>query len=222
MSRTVIISDVHGNYKNLKASLIEAGVLNEQGIRMTDADNRCRVISIGDLANCAKNDIKGDLKCLSKVGDWIDVLLMGNHEYPYFSTNATWSHFKYYKVIHEELQRIEKEGRLKASILLDDILVTHAGWDKGNHPYISTAEEAHDSIEDRLNNDGWGNRYFSAIGESRGGWDKHGGIIWEDFNDLRSPFPQIVGHTARKRIRLKKNALCIDTGHTYRPTIIEV
>jgi hypothetical protein len=220
--RTVLVSDVHGNYKNLKASLIEAGVLNEKGVRLTDEHNRCKVISIGDLANCAEEDIAGDLKCLQKVGDWIDVLLVGNHEYPYFSPNATWSQFKYYKVIHEELQRIEKEGRLKPAILVKDILISHAGWDKDNYPSITTAEEAYHSIKDRLSTEGWGNRYFSAIGKSRGGRSKHGGIIWEDFNDLRSPFPQIVGHTARKRIRVKKNAICIDTGHTYRPTIVEV
>lgn len=169
-----------------------------------------------------EENIRGDLKCLQKVGDWIDVLLMGNHEIPYFDRNNLWSKFHWNKEVAEELYRIEEEGKLKPAILCGETLISHAGWDKSNHPYIDTAKGAYESIIDRLSTEGWSNRYFSVIGHNRGGRSPHGGILWEDFNDLRSPFLQIVGHTARKRIRTKKNAICIDTGHSGIPTVIEV
>jgi hypothetical protein len=220
--RTVIVSDCHGNYEELKASLTIAGVINEDGNRMTDADNRCYVIQIGDLANCCGKKEENDLKCLQEVGNWIDVMLMGNHEITYFDQKNLFSGFSWDQRISDELERIFAEGKLKPAALCGEILVSHAGWDKDNHPYIDNAKDAYDYIMDQYNREGWWSRLFSQIGYSRGGNSKHGGILWEDFNDLRSPFPQIVGHTARKRIRLKKNAICIDAGHTYRPTVIEV
>lgn len=196
--------------------------MNEKGKRLTDEYNRCFTVSIGDLANCAKEGVRGDVKCLEKVGDWIDVLLMGNHEIPYFDKRNLWSRFHYHEEVHRELLRIDSEKRLKPAIICGETLISHAGWDRDNHPYIHTAKEAYDSIMNHLEFAGWSDRYFSAVGSSRGGRGKHGGILWEDFQDLRSPFPQIVGHTARKRIRTKKNAICIDTGHSGIPTVIEV
>ncbi len=46
--------------------------------------------------------------------------------------------------------------------------------------------------------------YFAA-GSSRGGSQKHGGIIWEDFNDINpvSQFNQIVGHTRLSQPKIK-------------------
>ncbi len=222
----VIISDVHGQYKALKQALIDAGVLNEEGKRYTDADNRCFTISIGDLANCAGDKEERDVKCLQKIGDWIDVLIMGNHEYGYFNQFACFNGFEFDQRVKDELKRIDAEGRLKPSYVAKDILISHAGWDKSLHPYINNAKDAHNYILDKLSREGWRSPIFSAVGKTRSNHNprepKHGGILWEDFNDLRSPFPQIVGHTSRKRVRVKKNAICIDAGRTARPTIIEV
>ncbi len=220
----VIISDVHGQYKALKQALIDAGVLNEEGKRYTDADNRCFTISVGDLANCAGNKEERDVKCLQKVGDWIDVLLMGNHEYGYFNKFGCFNGFEFDQRVKDEILRIDAEKRLKPSFLAKDILISHAGWDKSLHPYIDNAKDAHNYIQERFGYEGWNSRIFSAVGKTRGGprEPKHGGILWEDFNDLRSPFPQIVGHTCRKRIRVKENVICIDAGRTFRPTIIEI
>lgn len=222
--KNVIISDIHGDYKKLKELLMKRGIIDEKGKRIIEEEDK-RIISIGDLASCSEDDLNGDLKCLRKVGIWIDVLLMGNHEYPYINPMITWSKFHYYKKIHEELLRIDSEKRLQPAIVVKDYLVSHAGWDKDNHPYINTATEALNAIQDRLSYEGWSNRWFSAIGKSRTDNQyapKHGGILWEDFNDLRSSFPQIVGHTSDKAIRVKTNAMCIDTGKSGCPTLVEL
>lgn len=91
-------------------------------------------------------------------------------------------------------------------------MLSHAGWDHSLHPFISTAQEASQALREAVRNDGWDHRYFTAIGYSRGGNSKHGGILWEDFRDIRSAFPQIIGHTVGSTVRYKENAICIDTG----------
>jgi hypothetical protein len=210
--RTVVISDVHGAFDKLEECLFEAGIINAKGTRMTDPFNRCEVISIGDLANCVEEDIEGDIKCLKKVGDWIDFMLMGNHEIPYYDLGNRFSGFHRNDRVFEELQRIDYEGRLRVGALRKGALITHAGWTGTLHTFISTPQEALQALTEALQSDGWSHRYFSQIGRKRGGIFPHGGILWEDFNDLKSPFPQIVGHTAGRTIKAAENVLCIDTG----------
>jgi hypothetical protein len=92
------------------------------------------------------------------------------------------------------------------------------------HPFISTAQEASQALTEALRDEGWTHRYFGGIGQSRGGYTKHGGILWEDFNDIRSAFPQLVGHTVGSTIRYKSNIICLDTGGGKygRPTAITI
>jgi hypothetical protein len=147
----------------------------------------------------------------------------GNHEFPYLNTWVPFRGFHFHERVFEELNRIEQEGRLHASTLKGETLITHAGWDQDNHPYISTAAEAHKYITERRQSDGWQHAIFEKIGQARNGEHKHGGILWEDFNALRSPFPQVVGHTADDRIRYKKNAICIDVQKsTGLPTVMKI
>lgn len=213
--RKVLISDCHGNFDALKECLINANVINEKGNRLTDAQNRSIVYSVGDLANCC-DEFDADYECLSKVGSyqnaWIDYLIIGNHEIPYFDSTNIFNGFHFNFRVNEELKRIENENRLRPAALLGSCLITHAGWDKDTHPYITTPQEAYQALTEAHSREGWTHRFFSAIGHARGGRLKHGGILWEDFNAIRSPFPQIVGHTVGNTIRAKDNIICIDTG----------
>lgn len=222
--RTVIISDVHGNFEALKECLINANVINEKGNRMNDAKNRAYVIQIGDLANCVEESVYDDYKCLGTVGSWIDLMLMGNHELPYWSPKASFSGFHFNAEIGRKLRHLEENSQLVPAALVGPYLISHAGWGKHLDPFIESPQDAARSLRQSVMNHGWDFRLFSSIGYSRGGRDKNGGIVWEDFRDLQSPFPQIVGHTVGKTIRVKENAICIDTGGGKygKPTAIEV
>lgn len=210
---TLIISDIHGDFQALEELLRTVGVISSKGTRRTDKASRVRTISIGDLANCVQESKDGDIKCLQRVGDWIDFLIMGNHEIPYFDKDNSFSGFFWYQEVNHLLAKLENEKKIIPCYLAGDFLISHAGWDKSMHPYISTAEEARNALFDTVLNHGWNHRYFSDVSWARGGRNSHGGILWEDFKDLRSPFPQIVGHTQdARKIRSKENAICIDTG----------
>lgn len=222
--KKIVISDVHGNFDALKECLISANVINKDGKRLTDGENRSYVVQIGDLANCVQGDIHGDLKCLQTVGDWIDVMLMGNHEHPYFG-GPTFNGWYYEQRVYETLYELEQKGLIVPAVTIGPYLITHAGWGKHLHPFIANPQDAARELKETVKNHGWNHRYFSSIGYSRGGRDRNGGILWEDFRELNSAFPQIVGHTAFPgAVKVKENAICIDTGGGKygKPTAIEI
>ena len=204
--KALVISDVHGDFESLRTILRCNGIIDKDGRRK---NSNSWVIQIGDLANCVENSISGDIKCLNTVGTWIDFLIMGNHEIPYFDRDNRFSGFYWNAEIADILDNLANEERIIPSFLAGDYLISHAGWDRSIHPMYQTAED----VRNFLDNLHWNSHYFSLIGKSRGGIHDHGGILWEDFRDLDSSFPQIVGHTQRSgKIRQKKNAVCIDTG----------
>lgn len=97
-----------------------------------------------------------------------------------------------------------------------DILVSHAGltshWLREFMGWDLTAAQIAE-----YTNRTWGNDpralIFSAIGRSRGGWEREGGLLWADW---REPKPrhlrQLVGHTVGDEIRTRSGATCIDLG----------
>ena len=211
--KTFIIPDIHGHYKTLKGLLKEAGVLDHQKNRV----DGWQVISIGDLANCVRTDKQKDVQCLKRVGDWIDTLILGNHEYPYFGGFGAFGGFVRYPEVEQELNRIDREGLLAPAALVDDILVTHAG-------YVPThgIESAEDGF--LYANQCWerdrNHPLFSQVGFSRGGSAATGGILWSGWEETKADeFNQIVGHTPqsnkcpnRRDYDTGKYTICIDCG----------
>lgn len=225
MSSTFVISDIHGRYEKLLEQLVKHKITDKDGNRQLS--RRHQVVSIGDLAHCAPEDY-GDVKCLSLIGDVIDTLIVGNHEIPYFDSNNTFAGYTYDGVTSEILHLANAGGYIVPCILRGDVLISHAGLDERHvHHYpqtYNTAKYHHDRLHEAWNSQLYSYSAFDAIGYARGGDAEVGGILWCDFDDeLISPFPQIVGHTPGG-LRMKKNALCIDTGakHDGTPTILEI
>ena len=213
--KTLIVPDIHGFYKTLKSLLREAGVLDNQNQRVDD----WRVIQIGDLANCVTSGVDDDVACLKTVGDWIDTMLIGNHEHGYFG-GPQFHGFREYPDVRMQLNRIERQGHLSPAALVgkdNDILVTHAGYvpSEGIESALDGFNYAVEKwIEDKAH------PLFSQIGVSRGGWSKNGGLLWSDWMEQKAhEFNQIVGHTPqRKGVQRRdyestgKWSLCIDCG----------
>jgi hypothetical protein len=216
--KTLIIPDIHGHFNTLKGLLREAGVLDNQNHRV----DGWRVVQLGDLANCVVTDVQGDLACLKTVGDWIDTMLVGNHEHPYWGGPAFGGPnggFYRYPDIEMQLNRIEREGHLAPSALVgkdNDILVTHAGYVPSEG--IESALEGFNYATEKWHEDKK-HPLFSMIGASRGGWSRNGGILWSGWEETKArEFNQIVGHTPqtngvqRRDYATGKWSLCIDIG----------
>lgn len=146
------------------------------------------------------------------------VLLLGNHDYPYYSD--VYYHFSKYhcrhsKFYHNEITDlfVKNKEYFKLCHVEGDILFTHAGiesgWlynvvgcnEKSNiNDICNVINELQDNIE--------GQHKLYMITSKRGGWNKYGSCIWTDIHDMmwdididddkRKPIQnmkQVFGHT---------------------------
>lgn len=235
-----LVPDVHGELDMVAGLLLQEGLLDDSFERIQLDVN---VIQIGDLLNCVGRSINDDNRCLDHE-HWFDVLLVGNHEHPYFGGPA-FSGFHYDMVMNHRLKLLDSQGRYKVAVDCDGILVTHAGLVTYYYEKMfagctvassSVAEELNDLWDDPMNKGS--NEFFSAIGWDRGGYGKWGGILWADWTQYKTPkLKQIVGHSVGEGVRVQINgyqyglekwnkkfdweALCIDLGAgKHSPTIV--
>jgi Calcineurin-like phosphoesterase len=215
-NKTLIIPDMHGHYNTLKGLLLEAGTIDHQGNRVEG----WRVIQLGDLANCVAQGAHDDIRCLRKVGDWIDEMLPGNHEYPYFvgkHSRFAFGGFFDYPEVEFELRRIEKQGMLVPAALVGDVLVTHAGFVPSEG--IESAQDGFDYLTEKWREDKT-HPIFSQVGISRGGSAGFGGVLWSDWMERKAhEFNQIMGHTPQSKGVQRRDyestgkwSMCIDCG----------
>ena len=138
--------------------------------------------------------------------------LFGNHDihYLYYNNSAMCSGYEEwkYRTIDEVLGKDRGTVRNKFHwfIVLDDILLTHAGLDtRLLPPQIKTNTDIFNYLDEQskqassklLSND---LHWFYQVGRSRGGMNKAGGIVWCDFDYEFQPIDdlrQIVGHTSQ-------------------------
>lgn len=224
MSKIYIISDCHGNIDGLMRALQNKKIVDKSGKRQLARKHQ--VISIGDLANCVEDSVGGDRECLNLVGEVIDSLLIGNHEFPYLSQVCSFNGFKFVGEISQKIYSLLNDDLIGPACLVGNTLITHAGLSKNMMPVELNPKAAFDTIEYHWKERNWGFSYLSGIGRARGGMNSVGGILWCDFEKEFIPtnFPQIVGHTP-KYVRMKQNALCIDVGakdQKTEPFILEV
>lgn len=218
-----IVSDVHGNRNALMKALFSAGLFDNHGIK----DPRAYIVQIGDLANCVRTSIEDDLSCLDMVGKEIDLMLVGNHEIPYFDPDNYFSGFRFDSNISQTLWAHYANGHLVPSFVHGDTLVTHAGitLSQLNFGTGTTAREVSAKLHEEWTNKNFKHYLFSDCGRVRHGRSAVGGVLWCDFNLEFEPteFPQIIGHTPGI-LRQKGNALCIDTGAKMggTPTVLKV
>lgn len=210
MKTTHVVSDVHGKPEKLREALFSAQLFDNHGLK----DPKAYILQIGDNGNCVKSSLEGDRECFDMVGKEIDAMLIGNHEIPYFDPDNYFSGFHYYEEIDEKLHELYDAGLLFAARTVNGVLITHAGVHKSK---LIWEDEPAEEVADKLNGEWFKGNFkyslFASVGWSRGGSDKIGGMLWCDFDREFQPtkFPQIVGHTPGG-LRMKGNALCIDTG----------
>ena len=210
---TFVVPDAHGAHEQVGRLLERAGIIDAIGRRV---NHDVRVVQLGDLCNCTFNSIEDDLRCLERIGDWIDVYLVGNHEHPYFG-GPPFAGFHRNHRIDERLMELSHASVVQPSIAVDGVLVTHAGV--STRDGYTTADEADRNLRERWEARPQG-RPFSRIGSSRGGWDVRGGPLWADWSEPKCrKFSQVVGHTPGKEprwrgapLRAQPFLLCLDVG----------
>jgi hypothetical protein len=218
MSKALIVGDVHGRPKRLKALLIQAGIISPEGERI---DHETKVIQLGDLidANPYRTPVWLDHQIVTSADQWVDEFLWGNHERPIINGPVFGGYARPEKMTLEMLAKWRQEGRYKLATHFDDHLITHAGlsdlaftgartgslkrysperlarWlniQDAKHPHPKML--GHQDYGDPSNT--WGMR--DNIGHDRGGWDPFGGVLWRDSREGLWPVPQIFGHTSHQ------------------------
>ena len=136
--------------------------------------------------------------------------MFGNHDVHYlFDAPTTWcSGFEMwkYKAIDDVLSKDRGtiQEKFYWSIVVDDILLTHAGLDNRLlSPVCDTNERIftyldQGDVEARIKLKTNDLHWFYQVGRSRGGRARTGGIVWCDFDHEFQPIEdlrQIVGHT---------------------------
>jgi hypothetical protein len=166
------------------------------------------VVQLGDLDNCVQGSINSDLQAARLVGPFIDLMLIGNHEHPYFG-GPRFDGFAHYQELKEAILKINDRGMMQAALEVDGILLTHAGVTRD----IDQVDKWHGGGENKARevaaglNILWRNKHyrhgmFSCIGRARGGQHEYGSVLWADWREEKSLlFPQIFGHTVAKTWR---------------------
>lgn len=189
MIRVFVIGDVHGQHKVLQQLLDKADI--------TPNDE---ILQIGDLCNCVESSIDNDLRCLDIANEYNMILLVGNHEHPYFGGNkfyGFWWNTKLEKTIRSRIWF--------PSSRFDDVLITHAGVT----PYfadVPDVKEMNLSLLERWVEDPT-DEIFNAIGFARSSnphSSGYGGIFWSDWEEPKtSYYNQIIGHTPQRDGNIK-------------------
>jgi hypothetical protein len=213
-----LIPDLHGRPIALRALLFEAGIIDDEGQRVNRDD---LVVSIGDLLNGTYKDYEGDLESLRLSEDWIDVLIVGNHEIEYIFPDMGMSFNGYHPAqdIISQYRSLFFQGKVVPALLVGETLITHAGVME--YFNFNTSLEAYDAIHyswqnlARLAFDEEGESFefdfsgqgvtlpketlITAVAKDRGGSYPYAGILWSDWKEPKNTnFSQIVGHTPMK------------------------
>jgi hypothetical protein len=213
MSKTIIIPDIHH-----QVSVVDGVLAREE---------YDRVVFLGDYFD----DFGDTPEKARQTATWLKrrlrdprmIFLFGNHDLPYrySAPGVQCSGFSVEKLeaILEVLDR-DDWSLLRLHAWIDGLLLTHAGWNKAfcdaegrvtrEHVDAVCAECLAELEEERMHP-------LVAAGWSRGGTAPVGGIVWQDWRELKpiAGLHQVVGHTPSTEIRFKNadsgTAACIDT-----------
>lgn len=190
--RTFVVSDAHGRHREVRALLRAAGIVDEQGRRVRDAE--VRTVQVGDLVNATRSTREDDVAILGYAHGWFDVLLIGNHEYPYLGGYA-FGGFEAFPDVRSAVEALP----WRPAVAVGGTLVTHAGVAELIGVQSSSAGEAAVEIAEAWLADP-GHPFFAACSPARaGGRQMVGGVLWRDASEPRSlAFPQVHGHTPRQ------------------------
>ena len=113
-----VTPDAHGNRALVEGLLLQADVLaHGSGDRLV-RDRSIRSVQLGDLCNCVAASAADELACLAAAREWFDVVLIGNHEHPYFG-GPRFAGFWRCREVGEELRKLDDERVLRPCALVD-------------------------------------------------------------------------------------------------------
>lgn len=146
------------------------------------------------------------------------VLLLGNHDMPYFSNDyyrMSSYHCRHSSHFHHDIAKMFDENRdmFKIAYTEDDILFTHAGCTTGWIEEVFTELYRMTSLDDlvfslnNLLNTKEGLKYLYMVSMTRGGSDVYGSCIWSDVREM------LTEHVDDKREYLIKGVKQV-FGHT--------
>lgn len=207
--KVVIFGDIHGHSGPLM-DLLEKTKAVVDGKKNPDV----HVIQIGDLLHYGHDVYESDAECLALSLRFVDEQLYGNHDLPAFYGWAP-GFMGQHHLPRPELGALIKEAKarnhFKVATAVDGYLVTHAGlspsiWeltDVSVDDAVEAATQINKLFQEKQLNPDRPVAMFDAIGLARGGSSHHGGVFWEEWDELVRSYrtkpllPQIVGHSAR-------------------------
>lgn len=206
--KAFVVADAHGNWDAVEKLLRQEDVLVAPRKEVT-------LVHLGDLANCVKESVEDDVQTLAEAETVFDVLLVGNHEHPYWPGYIDkFSGFFYHPAVAEQIQL----ERYQAAYHFGGVLVTHAGLARQWEDEWQSADMAAYELNKMFEKDP-AHAIFGQIGRARGGWNANGGILWSDYQEGKSRrFNQLYGHTPGQKIRRSQSTkfdtehVCIDLG----------
>lgn len=155
------------------------------------------------------------------------VLLLGNHDMPYYSDvyfHFSGWHSRHSSMFHEQIKEMFNANKdlFKIAHVEKDVIFTHAGIESGWLRKIVKCDSSdiHEICEviNKLTEDVSGLSKLFTVSLSRGGHDKHASCIWSDVNDMEwslksegyddkefHDMKQIFGHTIQTHMGLKNN-----------------
>jgi hypothetical protein len=223
--RRVIVGDTHGDHANLRRLLVAAGVIGDDGGKLSGV----WCCHVGDVIHAGHGVQAADTACLELALRACDCLVLGNHETPYTHRIGGFAGMNERLECAPLLERSMRDGRWTPATSVDGYLVVHGGL----HPILARhldGPRSEDAAQfaaalraafERRVAGGAPDPLFDAIGRAHGGSDDRGGIFWCDWGELmradrkhRSPVRQIVGHTPRRRVQRTADGRfwCVDLG----------
>lgn len=203
----VIVGDVHGDARLLRALLERIGVVDASGARQPGF----WVLQLGDLVHLGHEVRAGDLAVVRGAVDlgWFDHVLLGNHELFHVLGREEGRFQGMHPLLSDPvthaLRTLLGRGHFLAAASVDGWLCSHAGVHRQYAALPADARKAATAINARMRRwlDGAHDPLFSAVGPVRGFEQRPGGIFWADLVEQAPhadalPWPQIVGHTPQR------------------------
>lgn len=207
----IVVSDIHGNYRNLYRMLLAAGAINEDGSR----NPGFWICQLGDIIHGGHDVWQADKDTILLGSEWIDCQLIGNHDLAHLTQRIDSSfagkHASLDSDISGWLASSFGSGSLRVSVDADGWLISHAGLDPRVLPksgivlpegfgldsaendsgeFDTNLSDFSDSIEEmffeRLTNSKAERMpIFDWIGKGRGSFEETGSLFWCDINELQ-------------------------------------
>jgi len=242
--KTVILSDMHNRRVAVEDLFSKIGLMAENGKRNLGFN----VIALGDIVSLGYGEVEAEF--FEWVMPFVDTALVGNHEYPTVNNSRDvvfggWGSrdVKCTNLVHDSVN--DPDGKWFAAASVGEWLLTHAGLHPDYRRFvIDPVEDVASEIANDINilfdeyrdNDFMMHEakdLFDAISMSRGGYNRFGGIFWNDAYDLQGSYRgkanqlrQICGHSSYAEKldgypRLHDDLYCIDTHGSVNALVTE-